>query len=455
MKSKTADATQSEIVRLSNEGAEKAILGQLLLNNDSFYRCGKIQIEDFSTDATRTIFHRIATRISGGQSVDLVTLVAELDERKELAKVGNVGFVASLIEGVPERPHVDEYVRIVRDLSTRRRLVNACQSAVAQAYDGSETVSDCLSLMNDRLLAIAGKHKDGNSVKLSDFTFDVYDAIEKTSLMDPYVSIGLTSSIPQLDEITTGLRPGELWILGSWTGSGKTALLTQIMVENLKRNVPVQLFTQEMTRKQFAYRMIPQAMDGKVSARELRNPRHLSTAQLRLIRESQSIIDSWPLWINDAATLDIAELVASSHMAVHRHNVQLIGVDYLQLLSAPGESRYDRVSKVSGALRELAKTLNVPLVVVSQLSRPETKEKRAPRLFDLKESGQVENDAHVILFPFRPEDKEGHYTGDDVIIIAKQREGPTGAIRVEFNRQVLRFDSRAGLRDANDTVDMF
>jgi replicative DNA helicase len=163
---------------------------------------------------------------------------------------------------------------------------------------------------------------------------------------------------------------------------------------------------------------------------------------MKVFRETQAVIDTWPLWVNDATSLDIGQLAAHAQMMIRREKIKLIAVDYLQLLKAEAQTRYDRVTKVSESLRELAKYTGVPVIVVSQLSRPEDKKIRPPRPFDLKEAGSIENDAHVIIMPYRPQDRDGHFTGEDLIIVGKQREGPTGSVKVRFSTNTLTFDPR-------------
>jgi replicative DNA helicase len=242
--------------------------------------------------------------------------------------------------------------------------------------------------------------------------------------------------------MTTGLRPGELWILASWTGEGKTVLATQIIVENVKRNIPVLWFTHEMNRRQVLLRMIPQITDGVVKGRHLRDPRNMTPGHMAAFESTQAVIDTWPLWVNDAASMDIGHLFAHAMAMVKQHKIRLIAVDYLQLVKGRGDSRYDKVSDVSNTLRELAKNSGVPILAVSQMARPENRDKRQPRIFDLKESGSIEQDAHVIIMPYRPQDKDGHYSGEDLIVIGKQREGPTGVVQVRFDSLTLTFQPR-------------
>lgn len=420
--------------------AEKAVLGAILLNSDSFFQCGILKAEDFFLSSHRTIYRAMGDLIKSSRAIDLVTVVDKLGA--DVGKVGDVGYLSSLLDGIPDNPHIEQYVQMVYEASRRRRLVALARGVIQQCEDESETTADCISVTTDRILELAGTTTN-KSKRMSDFSSDVYQRIRraaKTPMSD--LPIGLPTGIKGIDYRTTGLRPGEFWIIASYTGEGKSILATQIILENVRRQTPALLFTPEMKDRQVLARMVPQLTNGVVKGRHLRDPRHMTAGQLAEFDRTQNIIDSWPLWINDSSSVDIAMLYAHTMAMVKQHKIKLVVVDYLQLVKGRGESRYDKVSDVSNSLRELAKNAEVPVIAVSQISRPENREKRIPRIFDLKESGSIEQDAHVILMPYRPQEKDGTYTGNDVIIIGKQREGPTGSIKVRFDSLTLTFQPK-------------
>lgn len=425
-----------DLSQLTNIDAEKAILGSILVNPEMIYRCGDIKAEYFFLGNHRSIFDRMRTMSVLGTPIDYISLYDRLRIDNQAVEPA---YITSLVDFAVS--DVDGHVRSVTDYHMRREHVRMCNSAISQAFDLSETTDSCISVTHDRLLSIAGNgnHK---SALFKDYSFDVYAEIDRLSKVSPYDSIGLTTGIPNLDRATTGLRAGEFWVLGSWTGSGKTALLTQIIGANARDKVPVLWFTQEMTKTQVMIRMIPGLTEGKIRAKDLRNPRNMSGAELKVFFDTQPVVDSWPLWVHDATSIDVANMSAHARMMIQRHGIKLIAVDYLQLLKADAPNRYERFTKVSETLRELAKSTGVPVIVVSQLSRPEDKKLRPPRPFDLKECGNIENDAHVIIMPYRPQDRDGHYTMEDVILVGKQREGPTGSVKVQFSTSTLTFDPR-------------
>ena len=425
--------------------AEKAVLGAILLNSDSFFQCGILKDDDFFLSSHRMIYKAMSELAKTSRAIDLVTVVDKLGA--DLGKVGDVGYLSSLLDGVPDNPHLEQYVQMVYEASRRRRLLALAKGIIQQCEDASESTTDCISVTTDRILELAGTTSN-KSRWLRDYSEDVYARVRKaarTPLSD--LPIGLPTGLKGVDHRTTGLRPGELWILASYTGEGKSILAMQIMVGNLRRNVPILLFTPEMNRRQALSRMIPQLTDGRVKGRHLRDPRHMTAAQLAEFEATQAIIDKWPLLVNDTSSPDIAMVYAHSMAMVKQHKVRLIVVDYLQLIKGRGDSRYDKVSDVSNTLRDLAKNSDVPVLAISQMSRPENREKRIPRIFDLKESGSIEQDAHVIIMPYRPQEKDGTYTGNDVIIIGKQREGPTGSIKARFDSLTLTFQPK---EDEND-----
>jgi replicative DNA helicase len=431
---------------------EKAVLGAILLDHDAIYQCGDMKSSDFYLSSNRTIFGAMYELAMTGYPIDMLTVVDSLQKSNKLESVGGAGYVSSLIDGVPDRPSIEHYVKTVLDSSQRRNLVNLCASAIEQCKDSTEKTEDCLSSVVDKILHLAG-NDNGKSVHVKDYSYKVYEDVMKiadTPLSE--LPVGLPTGIPGVDRLTTGVREGEFWVVASWTGEGKSVLATQIIMENARRAVPVLWFTQEMSRKQVLLRMIPSLTDGIVKGRHLRDPRHMTAPQRAEFERTRAIVDSWPLWVNDSASMEITQLYAQAVAMVKRQKVKLIVVDYLQLIRGRGESRYEKVTDVSNMLRELAKN-HAPVIAVSQLSKPERGDKRPPRVFDMKESGSIEQDAHVVLMPYRPQDKEGHYSGEDLIIVGKQREGRTGAVKVRFDSLTLTFQPKDdGVDYDNDSM---
>ena len=428
---------------MQTDMAERAILGAVLEDSDAIYQCGNLKADDFDHPHHRIIFSAMYSLAMQGYRPDLVTVASELGKKNQLAKAGDVGYLADLVNGLILQ-NVPEYVRMVLDSAKRRRLKALAATVTAMCNDESESTADCVSISVDRLLDLAGS-TENSSMRLVEYAGEVYRGVQTLAATPKSdLPIGLPTGIPRVDDITTGIREGELWIIASFTGEGKTVLATQVVVENARRDIPVLWFTHEMSRKQVLLRMIPNLTNGVVKGRHLRDPRNMTPGQLMEFSRTEEVISTWPLWVNDTASMEITALFAQAMAQIKRNKIKLIVVDYIQLVKGRGESRYERVTDVSNSLRELAKMSGVPVLAVSQMAKPENREKRTPRIFDLKESGSIEQDAHVIVMPYRPQEKDGHYTGEDLIIVGKQREGPTGSVKVRFDSVTLTFQPKEG-----------
>lgn len=428
----------------ANHDAERTILGSILLDNEALYRVAPLKPEDFAFDSHRRIYHRMWNLQAKGCPIDLITLGNELSRNREVEAVGGMAYLSSLTDGMPHKVNVEQYARIVRDCSLKRQVIFTANAAIAQAMDESETAADCLSVTQDKILALAAQTQAHAAVRLSGYSDEYYAKVEKMAeRTDSDRPLGFKTGNSELDALTTGFRKREHAVVGAVTGEGKSNYTRQVLLANLLDGVACALFSQEMTRDAVMSRFIPQMTNGELTNRLLRDPRRMTAQQRELFKRTKPVLDSLPLWVDDASRLTISELIARTHLLVNRHGVELVAVDYLQLVQAPGEKKYDRITAVSEGLRELAKSLPISLVVISQLSRPEKKEKRRPTLYDLKESGQIENDAHLVLLLYRPE-KDGHLTYDDELIIGKQREGPAGKIEVKFDERRLMFVPRKG-----------
>lgn len=215
--------------------------------------------------------------------------------------------------------------------------------------DESESTADCVSISVDRLLDLAGS-TENSSMRLVEYAGEVYRGVQTLAATPKSdLPIGLPTGIPRVDDITTGIREGELWIIASFTGEGKTVLATQVVVENARRDIPVLWFTHEMSRKQVLLRMIPNLTNGVVKGRHLRDPRNMTPGQLMEFSRTEEVISTWPLWVNDTASMEITALFAQAMAQIKRNKIKLIVVDYIQLVKGRGESRYERVTDVSNS----------------------------------------------------------------------------------------------------------
>lgn len=258
--------------------------------------------------------------------------------------------------------------------------------------------------------------------------------------------IGLPTGIAGLDEATTGLRPRELWIAGALPGRGKTALGAQIALTNAGRGTPVAFFSLEMSREQLGERFL--SNESRVSASRVRNPRYIEGPQWLSLMQCVSTLEQYPLYVDDSNSLSIETLSARAKLYVRRFGCRLVIVDYLRLVQASGDQIRERVGNVAEGLRQLAKSEDISVLALSQLSRPKDGDINSrPNLLQLKESGDIEASAHTVLLIYMPMSNDDP-TGKDEIIIGKSRNGPMGSVPVFFSRDRLKFFSREEVRSA-------
>jgi replicative DNA helicase len=431
----------TEIKLPTCEIEERSILGAILETNAEAYDVAAqhgLTPEDFFPQSNRMIYSAMVEMGEAGEAIDIITLAGKLRDRGQLSTVGEA-YLADLVGGVVyDRKSLAAYVKRVRDASDRRKLISACQATMAHAADSGARAQECLDLLHDNVLQIQAGSADTPTERIAGPNdYPEWDALASRG----QTLIGLTTGISCLDGNTTGIRPEELWIVGGRTGDGKTSLAVQITAANCKEGIPILIFSLEMSRQELVHRLW--AQESSVPFWKIRNPAHIGRDDKERIRRATEEISSWPLWVNDAGSLTVQKLCSLARIAIRQHKIRLICVDYVQLISCPARDERERITKVSNALRVLAKTTGVPVLAVSQLSRPRDGDaNRRPNRFSLKESGSLENDAHVILLTYRPTNQYDQPTREDELIIAKQRHGPVGIESVYFKPEALKFYER-------------
>lgn len=422
----------------ANLDAEKTVLGAVLLNNATFYQAAALLPQMFSLQAHQAIFVAMADLHAGGQPIDVLTLSEELGKKSSLDEVGGMEYLSSLIDGVPERPSIETYVKLVRDKAHRRWLIERCHFAISKLFDASCETPECMAVMEEAALRV----RADAGLKTSHPSWEIVPEVikELETIRDMRGLIGFSTGVARVDEATTGIRRDEYWVVGARPSRGKTVLGVQIAATNAKRNIPVLVFSFEMTRRQVVRRMIPN--QSGIPAFKIRDSRLMSEEEMELARQTGYHIAKWPFWVVDPDSMKASELVAAAKFHIHRHGVELIVVDYLQIIRGPQRDLKERVAACSNALRSIPKTENVPVVVLSQLRRLED-ENSIPTMADLKETGDIEAHAHTILLLYRPKDASNQWTGLDQIIIAKQREGLVGSEDVTLSAKRLAFFDRA------------
>ena len=440
----------------ANLDAEKTILGAILLDNAAHAEAAeKLQADDFSLDSHRRIFQRMSELMDGQRAVDIVTLANELDRNKELDAVGGRAYLFSLTEGLPRRPVIEDYIRIVKDKSMLRRLMLICADAIRRAGDQSDEAITVLSDAEQKLLEVSEKGMTQGFESLDQIVRNSFGSIDNLYKQSRVVT-GLATGFTKLDEMTSGLQKGELIIIAARPSMGKTALAINIaQYAATTGQAIVAVFSLEMNKESLLRRML--ASQAWVDQRKLQTGFLGKEDHGKLQAALEQLIET-RLFIDDTAGISLGEMRAKARrLKQNAKGLDLVVVDYLQLMTAtvPSsgkrnyENRTQEVSAISRGLKALAKELNVPVVALSQLSRAgvQRKDDHRPMLSDLRESGSIEQDADVVAFIHR----ESYYNRSEEmseadkakseIIVAKQRNGPTDTIFLNFISKFTRFDN--------------
>jgi replicative DNA helicase len=441
----------------ANLDAEKTILGAILLDNAAHAEAAEhIKPDDFSLDSHRRIFLRMSELIDTGRAVDIVTLSHELSRYKEVEAVGGVAYLASLTEGLPRRPVIEDYIRIVKDKSLLRRLMGICSAAIAKAADQSQDAIGVLDETESQLLEVS---QSGLSLGLQPIDVIVRDSFGSIDNLYNHRGdiTGLETGFTDFDRMTSGLQKGELIIIAARPSMGKTALAINIAQNAaIRHNAIVAIFSLEMNKESLLRRML--ASQASVDQQRIQKG-FFGRAEQEKLQEALSLLVESRVYIDDSAASTIAEMRAKARrLKQNNGGLDLIMIDYLQLMSAtmPGaskrgfENRVQEVSAISRGLKAMAKELQVPVIALSQLSRSnEKRDDKRPMLSDLRESGSIEQDADVVAFIHREsyynrkEDLSAEEKAEAEIIIAKQRNGPTGIVKMHWNSAYTRFDGVA------------
>lgn len=425
----------------SNTDAERSVLGAIILDNLAIHEAAVLSPSDFYTEAHQRLFRRMQELDRSGVAIDLITLVEELRKTNSIEDVGGVGYISSLTDGLPRRPSIASYVDIVREKAKRRRLIHVLNSGTALALESTQSTRTCLSSIEESLMQIEADSAEGELLHVSKFSVQTMDEVLRIKNSSQEL-IGLTAGLAALDRETTGYRDGELVFIGGRPKQGKSSLMIQSAAENAKPGIPVAIFSLELSRADVLRRMW--CIVSGVHYYRIRNPKLMPEIDQCRLHEAMTRVAEWPLFIYDKAAASSHEIAALTRQAVRRHGVRITFVDYIQKIRESAKDERQSVSISSERLRMLAKQENIPVVVLSQLRRPSNGDPNSvPTIFELKESGATEADAHLVLLLYRPIDRSTHQpTGEDEIIIGAQRNGMTGAIAVTYQATNLTFGER-------------
>jgi replicative DNA helicase len=433
----------------TNLDAERFVLGSILLDESMYVQAaGTLESDDFSLEKHRRIFRRMGELQQRGEKIDRVTVANELMRFNELEACDGLSYLVSLDDGLPQLPNLDSYIRIVKDKSILRRIIFASQNMMSRCLAGEEEPDEILAGAEETLLKLGDTR-----VKTGlEHTHDIVTGYEGgiNAFLDPHKRIkGVSTGFSKFDELSGGMHRGDLLILAGRPSMGKTALALNIAQHvALKLRQTVAVFSLEMSKESLLTRMLCAA--ARVDSQKFRAG-YLNQEERHKLHHAVTELVEAPLYVDDTPGTHLMDMHAKlRRLQAGRHQIGLVIVDYLQLMTGRGrfENRVQEVSAISRGMKLLAKELNVPMLVLSQLSRAvETRDgDHRPQLSDLRDSGSIEQDADLVGFVFREEiykkDNED-LRGRAELIVAKQRNGPVGTVKLNFLHAYTKFENPA------------
>ena len=429
-----------------NISAEQAALGSMLLQEDAILHSVDIlRPDDFYKKSHQTIFKCVLELFEKSRAVDLVTLTEELNRINLLEGIGGVTYLTNLINSVPTAANIEYYVKIIEEKSILRNLINNATKIISMGYEEKEDAKILLDKAEHLIFEVSERNLGQSFVPIKEILQDSFEKIESLYHRGEFIT-GVPSGFDEFDDITTGFQPSELIVIAGRPGMGKTAFCMSVaQYIAVSKNIPVALFSLEMSKSQLVQRML--CSEARVDAHNLRKGR-LAESDWPTLSMAAGRLASAPIFIDDTAGITCLEIKAKARRLKAQHNLGLVIIDYLQLITTSGrvENRQQEISEISRSLKGLARELNVPVIAVSQLSRAvEQRIERRPRLSDLRESGAIEQDADLVVFLYREEyyKPKTEKKGIAEVIISKQRNGPTGQLDLAFVKEYAKFENLA------------
>ncbi len=435
-----------------DEQAERAVLGAILLDPASFDAASElIRADDFHRPAHREIFKALVTLSVGHEAIDPVTLRHELEKMGSLDLAGGSSYLASLIDGLPRATHVTSYAKIVKDRSLLRRLMRVTEELGDEAAKGKSPAIELIDRTEGRLFELSDAGRHGGFEPLATVGKAGIATLEKLSVRREAVT-GVPTGFARLDKMTSGFQPGEMVVIAARPSMGKTALAINMAQHAAREDTVVGVFSLEMSSEQLFIRML--SSEAMVSGHKLRTG-NLDAGEWERIMQAYDTLSRCRIFIDDTPGISPMEVRSKARRLKKEEQLGLIVLDYLQLMRGDErvDSRQQEISEISRALKGIAKELKLPIIALSQLSRAPDQRvgDHRPQLSDLRESGAIEQDADLVMFIFRPEvyekdpEKviEKELEGKAELILAKQRNGPTGTVPLFFVKEYTQFQNRA------------
>src|SRR5215470_14523780 len=441
----SSDQGGTERLPPQSREAERSVLGSMLRDNGVIGDVLQIiRGDNFYLDAHQKIFQAITSLYDRGHPVDLVMLAETLKDQKHIEDVGGYPYLAELWDAAPTAANAEYYARIVRDKAIVRNLIHAGSEILRDAYDQTQPADELLGAAETKIFEIASLGVTGQTYTLEQALAEAYDRIDKRSTGDTATS-GVATGFVDLDEKTAGLHEGELVILAARPSVGKTALALNLARHiAVEERLPLFFVSLEQSRVELAERLL--CCQARVDSHKLRRGQ-LAADEMQRIIEAGGFLGKAKLYIDDTPGQGMLRIAANARRLKMRHGIKVVFIDYLQLVEPDNrrDNRQEQVANISRRLKFLAKELQIPVIALAQVNRSsEDRQDHRPRLADLRESGSIEQDADTVMMLHRPEMYEpGQHEGTTEIIIAKQRNGPTGEITLTFIKQYMRYENFA------------
>ena len=436
-----------------NIEAEQSVLGGILLEKDAIYKVlDYLKPEYFYHQAHQIIFRTMLELFERREPLDLITVSEELRKNDLLDKIGGSPYLTMLLNTVPTAANIEYYAKIVENKAILRRLIEAGTEIASMGYDEEQDIEEIIDTAEKIIFEISQRSSHKYFSPIKEVVSNIYESL------DTYYTkggiIGIPTGFIELDKKTAGFQPSDLIIIAGRTSMGKTSLALNIaQYVAVKERIPVAIFSLEMSKEQLVLRLL--SSEGMVNAHRLRT-RWLSEQDIPKITRAVGVLSEAPIYIDDTTNITVSELRGKARRLKADQDIGMIIIDYLQFIQSTKklENRVQEISEITRSLKSLARELKIPVVALSQLSREVEKQKRKPQLSDLRESGAIEQDSDVVIFVYR----EGYYKAikgakkekedteeeaasleEAEIIIAKQRNGPTGSITLGFQPEYTRF----------------
>lgn len=425
-----------------NIDAEQSVLGAILLDREAIFKAMKtLRPEDFYRESHKKLYETMLFLNESGSPVDLITVSEHLRQQGDLERFGGVAYIASLAEMVPTAANIEYYAHIVEEKALLRTLIHLSTRIAGRGYEEGEEPEKLIAEAERMIMELGSRRLSTTFYSIREVLLDTF-----AQLANRYDNRGNITGVPtsfgDLDSICCGLQPSDFILLAGRPSMGKTALGVNIGYSAaLKHNVPVAIFSLEMSKEQLVQRIL--SAEAKVDQQRLRTG-ELDEEDWQNLHETKGKLASAPIYIDDTAAITVRQIRAKARQLQSEKGLGLIVIDYLQLMQGNrrSENRQQEISEISRSLKGLAKELNIPVLALAQLSRSvEQREKKRPIMSDLRESGSLEQDADLVMFIYRDEyyNPDSEKKGIAEIIISKHRNGPVGTVELGFLREFTKF----------------